>query len=73
MAIFGAVPLIVSAFRARPAQHGRRRVPDIGRRTRRSASTSGGGTRDMAIGRTCADQVGARPYLLTICRLIWGT
>ena len=48
---------------ARPAQHVRKRVPDMRRRTRRSASTIGGGTPDMTIGRAHADQAGARPYL----------
>ena len=32
---------------ARPAQHVHRGVPDMRRRTRRSASTIGGGTPDM--------------------------
>ena len=32
------------------------------RRTRRSASTIGGGTPDMTIGRAAADRAGARPY-----------
>ncbi len=41
----------------------RERVPDVRRRTRRSASTIGGGTPDMTIGRAAADQAGARPYL----------
>ena len=49
---------------ARPAQHVHRRVPDLRRRTRRSASTIGGGTPDMTIGRAAADQAGARPYHL---------
>ena len=48
---------------ARPAQHVHRRVPDLRRRTRRSASTIGGGTPAMTIGRAHADQAGARPYL----------
>jgi len=48
---------------ARPAQHVHRRFPDMRRRTRRSASTIGGGTPDMTIGRAHADQAGARPYL----------
>ncbi len=48
---------------ARPAQHVHRRVPDLRRRTRRSASTIGGGTADTPIGRANADQAGARPYL----------
>ena len=48
---------------ARPAQHVHRRVPHMQRRTRRSASTIGGGTPDMTIGRAAADQAGARPYL----------
>ena len=39
---------------ARPAQHVRRRVPDMRRRTRRNASTIGGGTPDMTIGRADA-------------------
>ena len=39
------------------------RVPDVRRRTRRSASTIGGGTPDMTIGRADADRAGARPYL----------
>jgi hypothetical protein len=47
---------------ARPAQHIHRRVPDLRRRTRRSASTIGGGTPDMTIGCADADRVGARPY-----------
>ena len=46
---------------ARPAQHVHRGVPDMRRRTRRSASTIGGGTPDMNIGRAAADQAGARP------------
>ena len=48
---------------ARPAQHVHRGVPDMRRRTRRSASTIGGGTPDMTIGRAHADRAGARPYL----------
>ena len=48
---------------ARPAQDVHRRVPDMRRRTRRSASTIGGGTADMTIGRADADRAGARPYL----------
>ena len=50
---------------ARPAQHVHRRVPDmrrLRRRTRRSASTIGGGTPAMTIGRAHADQAGARPW-----------
>ena len=46
---------------ARPAQHVHRRVPDLRRRTRRSASTIRGGTADTTIGRVDADQAGARP------------
>jgi len=46
---------------ARPAQHVHRRVPDLRRRTRRSASTIGGGTPDMTIGCADADRAGARP------------
>ena len=46
---------------ARPAQHVHRGVPDMRRRTRRSASTIGGGTPDMTIGRAHADRAGARP------------
>ena len=48
---------------ARPAQHVHRRVSHLQGRTRRSASTIGGGTPDMTIGRVAADQAGARPYL----------
>ena len=48
---------------ARPAQHVHRRVPDLRRRTRRSASTIGDGSADTTIGRADADQAGARPYL----------
>src|SRR5208337_2763315 len=48
---------------ARPAQHVHRRVSHMRRRTRRSASTIGGGAPDMTIGRAAADQAGARPYL----------
>jgi hypothetical protein len=48
---------------ARPAQYVHRRVPDRRPRTRRSASTSGGGTRDRTIGPADADQPGAHPYL----------
>ena len=48
---------------ARPAQHVHRRVPDMRNRTRRSASTIGGGTPAMTIGRAHADQAGTRPYL----------
>jgi len=48
---------------ARPAQHFHRGVPDLRRRTRRSASTIGGSTPAMTIGRAHADQAGARPYL----------
>ena len=51
---------------ARPAQHVHRGVPDLRRlrrRTRRSASTIGGDTPAMTIGRAHADQAGARPYL----------
>src|SRR5271157_3498406 len=48
---------------ARPTQHVHRRVPHMRRRTRRSASTIGGGTPDMTIGRAAADQEGACPYL----------
>ena len=48
---------------ARPAQDVQRRVPDLRRRTRRSASTIGGGTADMTIGRPDTDRAGARPYL----------
>ena len=49
---------------ARPAQHVHRRVPDLRRRTRRSASTIGGrATPDLTIGPAEADQAGARPYL----------
>ena len=48
---------------ARPAQHVHRRFPDMPRRTRRSASTIGGGTPAMTIGRAHANQAGARPYL----------
>src|SRR5271157_2278959 len=44
---------------ARPAQHVHRRVPDLRRRTRRSASTIGGGTPDMTIGCAAADRAGA--------------
>ena len=40
-----------------------RRVPNVRRRTRRSASTVGGGTPDMTIGLADADHAGARPYL----------
>ena len=46
---------------ARPAQHVHVGVPDMRRRTRRSASTIGGGTPDMTIGPAAADQAGARP------------
>jgi len=52
---------------ARPAQHVHRGVPDMRRRTRRSASTIGGGTPDMTIGRAAADRAGARPYRATRC------
>ena len=48
---------------ARLAQHVHRRVPDLRRRTRRSASTIGDGSADTTIGRADADQAGARPYL----------
>ena len=49
---------------ARPAQHVHRSVPDLRSRTRRSASTIGGGaTPDLTIGPAEADQAGARPYL----------
>ena len=47
---------------ARPAQHVHISVPDMRRRTRRSASTTAGGARHMTIGRAEADQAGARPY-----------
>ena len=46
---------------ARPAQHVHISVPDMRRRTRRSASTTVGGARHMTIGRAEADQAGARP------------
>jgi hypothetical protein len=46
---------------ARPPQHVHRGVPDMRRRTRRSASTIGGGTPAMTIGRAHANQAGARP------------
>ena len=48
---------------ARPASHVHRCVPDVRRRTRRSASTFGGATPDMTGGRPAADRAGARPYL----------
>ena len=48
---------------ARPAQHVHRRVPDRQRRTRRSASTIGGGTPDMTIGRPCRESSGSASYL----------
>ena len=40
---------------------------DIQRRTRRSASTIGGGAPDTIIGRAAADRAGARPYRATRC------
>ena len=46
-----------------PARHVHGRVPNMRRRTRRSAFTIGGGTPDMTIEPAAADQAGARPYL----------
>ena len=49
---------------ARPAQHVHRRVPDLRRRTRRSAIDHRRRAKpDLTIGPAEADQAGARPYL----------
>ena len=53
---------------ARPAQHVHRRVPDRQRRTRRSASTIGGGTPDMTIGRPCRESSGSASPTCTVAR-----
>ena len=48
---------------ARPAPHVHRGVPEVGRRTRRSAAAVGGGAPYLTIGCAAADRAGARPYL----------
>jgi hypothetical protein len=45
---------------ARPAQHVHKRVSDMRRRTRRSASNIGGGTPDPTVGRADAHRAGKR-------------
>src|ERR1700730_6468899 len=53
--------------RERAWQKRQKRRRDIQRRTRRSASTIGGGAPDTIIGRAAADREGARPYRATRC------
>ena len=60
----GAAPLIVCAFRRvrrNTSTDAFQTCDALRRRTRRSASTIGGGTPDMTIGCADADRAGARP------------
>ncbi len=58
----GAAPLIVCAFRRVRRSTSTDAFQTCDARTRRSASTIGGGTPDMTIGCAAADRAGARPY-----------